>query len=107
TVSDEPLKKVAQYAEELDVPIHMHVHETAGEVTDAMEKNGQRPIRRLYDLGLLGPRLLCVHATALNEEDLALLQETGAHVVHCPESNLKLASGFCEVQRLLDNGINV
>ena len=107
TVSDEPLKKIRMYADELDMPIHMHVHETAGEVTDAIANTGQRPIRRLHELGLLSPRLLCVHATQLDSDDVALLAETGAHVVHCPESNLKLASGFCPVQRLLNEGINV
>lgn len=107
TVSDEPLKKISMYADELDMPIHMHVHETAGEVTEAIANTGQRPIQRLHELGLLTPRLLCVHATQLDSEDVRLLAATGAHVVHCPESNLKLASGFCPVQRLLDEGINI
>lgn len=107
SVSDEPLRRIATLAEQLDIPIHMHVHETAGEVTDALNSDGRRPLRRLYDLNLLSPRLLCVHATAIDDDDLALLKETGAHVVHCPESNLKLASGFCEVHRLQQHGINV
>ncbi|WP_339857923.1 TRZ/ATZ family hydrolase [Pseudohongiella acticola] len=107
TVSDESLRKVLTFAEELDLPIHMHVHETAFEVEDALKNTGQRPIRRLHDLGLLGPRLLCVHATQLDDDDLALLQQTSTHVVHCPESNLKLASGFCPVHQLQTTGINV
>lgn len=107
TVSDEPLKKIGMYADELDMPIHMHVHETLNEVTEAVAQTGLRPIRRLHDLGLLTPRLLCVHATQLDTDDLALLAGSGAHVVHCPESNLKLASGFCPVQKLVDEGINV
>jgi 5-methylthioadenosine/S-adenosylhomocysteine deaminase len=85
----------------------MHVHETAFEVDEAERNTGYRPVRRLYDLGLLGPRMLCVHATQINDEDVALLQETATNVVHCPESNLKLASGFCPVHRLQENGINV
>lgn len=107
TVSDEPLKRIAVLAEELDVPIHMHVHETAFEVEQAVMHSGQRPISRLYELGLLSPRLICVHATQLDEQDMVLLQETGAHVAHCPESNLKLASGFCPVDALQRRGINV
>lgn len=107
TVSDEPLKRIAILAEELDIPIHMHVHETAAEVEQAVQNLGQRPIKRLHDLGLLSPRLICVHATQLNEADLDLLTESGAHVAHCPESNLKLASGFCPVHTLQQRGINV
>ncbi len=101
SVSDEPLRKIAALAEKLDIPIHMHVHETAFEVEEAVRLTGVRPMQRLYDLGLLSPRLLCVHATQVNDEDLALLKQTAAHVIHCPESNLKLASGFCPVAKLL------
>lgn len=107
TVSDDSLRKVLTFAEELDLPIHMHVHETAFEVEEAVKNSGQRPLRRLYDLGMLGPRMLCVHATQINDEDLALLQQTASHVVHCPESNLKLASGFCPVHQLQGAQINV
>jgi 5-methylthioadenosine/S-adenosylhomocysteine deaminase len=107
TVSDEPLKRIAILAEELDLPIHMHVHETEFEVEQSVKNSGQRPIQHLHDLGILSPRLICVHATQLNENDLDLLQETGCHVAHCPESNLKLASGFCPVDTLHRRGINV
>lgn len=107
SVSDEPLRKIAALAEMLDIPIHMHVHETAFEVEEAVRLTGVRPMQRLYDLGLLSPRLLCVHATQVNDEDLALLKQTAAHVIHCPESNLKLASGFCPVARLLASDVNV
>lgn len=107
TVSDEPLRKVVMYAEELDIPIHMHIHETADEVTGSLGQYGKRPLSRLDELGLLGPRLLAVHMTQLEEAEIARLAETNSSVVHCPESNLKLASGFCPVQKLLDAGINV
>ena len=66
-----------------------------------------RPLERLDRLGLLSPRLLCVHGTALNEDDIERLQLSGSSVVHCPESNLKLASGFCPVHQLQQQGINV
>ncbi len=107
TVSDAPLLKVATLAEELDIPIHMHVHETAQEVADAERLTGKRPLQRLAELGLLSPRLLCVHATQLLDDEIRLLANSGAHVLHCPESNLKLASGFCEVAKLLSAGVNV
>ena len=107
TVSDANLEKVRVIAEELDAAIHMHVHETAGEVQQSVEQYGERPLARLARLGLLGPRLQAVHMTQISEEDLALLVESNCSVIHCPESNLKLASGFCPVERLWQAGVNV
>jgi 5-methylthioadenosine/S-adenosylhomocysteine deaminase len=107
TVSDEPLRRIASLAEELDVPIHMHVHETAREVQDSLDQHGKRPLQRLQDLGLLSPRLAAVHLCAVDDSDLDLLQRGGVHALHCPESNLKLASGLCPVAQLLERGINV
>ncbi len=107
TVSDGPMKEVVTLAAQLDIPVQIHLHETAFEVTEAEKATGKRPIRRLYELGLLTERTQCVHMTQVSKDDLALLQETGAHVVHCPESNLKLASGFCPVDQLQKGGVNV
>ncbi|MFK5913792.1 MAG: TRZ/ATZ family hydrolase [Woeseiaceae bacterium] len=107
TVSDEPLQRISTYAEELDIPIHIHLHETAGEVKQAVDASGKRPIERLYDLGLLSPRLLAVHMTQLTDVEIKLIAETGSHVLHCPESNLKLASGFCPTYKLQQAGVNV
>ncbi|MCF5141455.1 TRZ/ATZ family hydrolase [Pseudomonas sp. WS 5532] len=107
TVSDENLEKVRVIAEELDAAIHMHVHETAFEVQQAVDKTGERPLARLGRLGLLGPRFQAVHMTQISEDDLALLVESNTSVIHCPESNLKLASGFCPVERLWQAGVNV
>lgn len=107
TVSDEPLQRINILAEELDIPIHMHIHETADEVKQSEEQHGQRSIQRLHKLGLLSPRLMAVHMTQLTEDEITLLSAQGVHVVHCPESNLKLASGFCPVSELLQQGINV
>ena len=107
TVSDAPLQQIVTYAEELDIPIHMHVHETAAEVQQAVMQTGQRPLARLQQLGIISPRLLAVHMTQLDDTEIATLAGSGAHVLHCPESNLKLASGFCPVQKLVDAGINV
>lgn len=107
TVGDETLEKVRVIAEELDAAIHMHVHETAIEVQQALEKHGERPLARLARLGLLGPHFQAVHMTQISEDDLALLVESNSSVIHCPESNLKLASGFCPVERLWQAGVNV
>jgi len=107
TVSDEPLQRINILAEELDIPVHMHIHETADEVSQSEEQHGRRSIQRLHELGLLSPRLLAVHMTQLTKDEIALLSAQGVHVVHCPESNLKLASGFCPVNDLLQEDINV
>ena len=107
TVCDANLEKIRVIAEELDAVIHMHVHKTAFEVQQAIEQTGERPLARLARLGLLGPRFQAVHMTQISEDDLALLVESNTSVIHCPESNLKLASGFCPVERLWQAGVNV
>jgi 5-methylthioadenosine/S-adenosylhomocysteine deaminase len=85
----------------------MHVHETAAEVQQGMEQYGNRPLQRLEKIGLTTPHLLGVPMTQLTDAEIAAYARSGAHVVHCPESNLKLASGFCPVQKLIQAGINV
>ena len=107
SVSDAPLRRVAVLANELDLPIHMHVHETAAEVRGSLEQSGLRPIERLRQLDLINPALLAVHMTQLERDEIELFADSGAQVVHCPESNLKLASGNCPVSQLIDVGINV
>jgi 5-methylthioadenosine/S-adenosylhomocysteine deaminase len=107
TVSDEPLKRIRTLADELDIPIMCHVHETAFEVNDAAAKTGLRPLARLQRLGLLSPSLLAVHMTQLNEEEIGLVADNGVHVIHCPESNMKLASGYCPVHALQQAEANV
>ena len=107
TVGDASLEKIVALAEELDANIQIHLHETAFEVDSAVQETGLRPIERLRRLGLLSPRTQCVHMTALDDSDIATIASTGSHVVHCPESNLKLASGFCPVDKLQQAGINV
>ena len=107
TVSDDPLRRIATYAEELDIPIHIHVHETSDEVEQSIEKYGKRPLQRLDELGLVSPRLLAVHATQLEQNEIDLLARAGAHVLHCPESNMKLASGFCPTSQLHQAGVNL
>ena len=107
TVPDAALARVSALAEELDIPIHIHLHETAGEVADSVRDLGERPMARLDRLGLLTHRLMAVHMLHLEDAEIARIAECAAHVVHCPESNLKLANGFCPVHRLLEAGVNV
>jgi len=107
TVSDEALRQIAMYSSELDVPVHMHVHETASEVAEAQQKTGQRPLERLDQLNLLNPNLIAVHMTELNEFEIERVAEAGVSIAHCPESNLKLGSGICPVAALLDQGVNL
>lgn len=106
TVDDAALTEVATLAEELDLPIHMHIHETAFEVSSAEAASGERPLARLARLGLVSNRLVAVHMTQLTEAEIAAAALAGISVVHCPESNLKLASGFCPLGRLSAAGVN-
>ena len=107
TVSKDALKRIGVLAEELDMPIHMHLHETVDEVLQSEECYGERTLNWLHKLGLLSPHLLAVHMTQLTTDDITLLGAEGVHVVHCPESNLKLASGFCPTVALTRQGVNV
>ncbi|WP_448131833.1 TRZ/ATZ family hydrolase [Stutzerimonas chloritidismutans] len=107
SVADDKLESIRVLVAEMDAGIHMHVHETAHEVQEALRKHSERPLARLARLQLLGPRFQAVHMTQVDDDDLALLTEHNCSVIHCPESNLKLASGFCPVERLWEAGINV
>jgi len=107
TVSDETLARIATLAEEIDSPVHTHLHETAEEIAQGLAQHGVRPLERLRRLGLVGPRLIAVHAVHLEEAEIELLAREGASVAHCPSSNLKLASGIAPVASLLAKGVNV
>jgi 5-methylthioadenosine/S-adenosylhomocysteine deaminase len=107
TVSDANFERVRMLADQLDVPVHLHLHETAQEVQQSVDEHGQRPIARLDRLGLFNDRLIAVHMTQLTEGEIHLCAERGVSVVHCPESNLKLASGFCPVCALQGAGVTI
>jgi len=107
SVSDGSFGRVRTLADELDVPVHIHLHETRDEILQSLRDHGERPLARLERLGLLGPGLVAVHMTQLEEAEIETVARMDAQVIHCPESNLKLASGFCPVARLLDAGVNV
>jgi len=107
TVNDANFERVRMLSDQLDVPVHLHTHETAQEIADSLKQYGQRPLARLDRLGLVNDRLIAVHMTQLTEGEIAACAAAGVSVVHCPESNLKLASGFCPAENLRLAGVNV
>jgi 5-methylthioadenosine/S-adenosylhomocysteine deaminase len=107
TVSDESFERTRVLADQIGCAVHVHVHETAHEVEEAKRQQGARPLARLAGLGLVNDALIAVHMTQLTDAEIAQCAQAGVSVVHCPESNLKLASGFCPVAKLLAAGVNV
>lgn len=107
TVSDATFIRIQELAEEHDLKINLHLHETADEVNQSIEQHKKRPIKRLDEIGLITERLIAIHMTQLNDEDFTILDAKKPSVVHCPESNMKLASGVCPVEKLLASGIHV
>ncbi|MES9990432.1 MAG: TRZ/ATZ family hydrolase [Candidatus Thiodiazotropha sp.] len=107
SVADPILERIRTLADELEIPVHMHLHETHDEIVQGLQHQGKRPMDRLDELGLLSPSLAAVHMTHLETAEIERFAAAGGHVVHCPESNMKLASGFCPVAELIEAGINV
>jgi len=107
TVSDKVFASVLTYAEQLDLPVHVHLHETDDEIGSSLKMYGVRPIERLHNLGLLGPNLIAVHMVHLTSEEIGLIAQQGCTVAHCPSSNLKLANGFAPTASLLSKGVNI
>lgn len=107
SVAQEHLEKIAMLATELDVQVHMHLHETATEIEDFVAKHAKRPMQLVEETGLLSPSLIAVHMTQLNEHEVERLAEFQVNLVHCPESNMKLASGAMVTARLKQSGINI
>jgi 5-methylthioadenosine/S-adenosylhomocysteine deaminase len=107
TVADESFERIRMLADQLDLPVHLHLHETAHEVEEARRERGARPFARMQSLGLVNDHLIAVHMTQLTDAEIAACAEAGVSVVHCAESNLKLASGFCPVEKLRRAGVNL
>ena len=107
TVSNESFERVRMLSDQLDIPVHIHVHETAQEIEDSRREHGVRPMTRLQGLGIVNDHLIAVHMTQLDEAEIRLCAEAGVSVAHCPESNLKLASGFCPTEELRQAGVNI
>ena len=107
TVSDKSFEQVLTLSEQLQIPIHTHLHETADEIRESLKNFGVRPIARLERLGLLGPGLIAVHAVHLDAAEITLLAQQGCSIAHCPASNMKLASGISPTAKMLAAGINI
>ncbi len=107
TLQPEHLQRIATLAQELDLCVQIHLHETAEEVDTARQQTGLRPLDTVAQCNLLGPGLQAVHMTQLGDGDCERLAEQGVSVIHCPQSNLKLASGFCPTARLATAGVNL
>ncbi|MCR6700529.1 MAG: TRZ/ATZ family hydrolase [Dokdonella sp.] len=107
TVSDASFERIRVLADQLDIPVHLHLHETAQEVAEGKREHGVRPFARVKALGLVNERLLAVHMTQLTEQEIADCAAAGVSVVHCAESNLKLASGFSPAEAMRRAGVNL
>lgn len=107
TVADSTFDRILTLSEQLNLPVHCHIHETRQEIEESLKQHQRRPLARLRQLGQLGPNFIGVHAVHLDDDDLQLLASTGCSIAHCPTSNLKLASGFAPVARMRQLGINV
>ncbi|MGB8634456.1 MAG: TRZ/ATZ family hydrolase [Rhodanobacteraceae bacterium] len=107
TVSDESFERIRVLSDQLDIPVHLHCHETAQEIADSKRDFGVRPMQRLQQLGIVNDRLIAVHMTAVTDAEIRQCAEAGVSVVHCPESNLKLASGFCPAEQFREAGVNL
>ena len=107
TVTDESFITLGGLVDEMDMRLHLHLLETAGEIDQSMQSHGDHPIDRLRRLGLYNDRLIAAHMTQLTQPQIDLTAEAGVHVLHCPAANMKLASGFCPVDALDQAGVNM
>jgi 5-methylthioadenosine/S-adenosylhomocysteine deaminase len=107
TETEDTLIKIRDLAETYDLKISMHIQETADEVNQSIKQFKLRPLRRLDNIDFVSPRLIAVHMTQLDDEDFEIIANQKPNIVHCPESNMKLSSGACPVDKLQQMGINV
>ncbi len=107
SVSDETLNRIGSLSTEHDIPIHMHMMETEWDSRHSSKVYGLSPLQRLKKLNLLNPRLLAVHMTHLTQDDIVQVADSGVQVIHCPQSNLKLASGLCPIAELKAASVNI
>jgi 5-methylthioadenosine/S-adenosylhomocysteine deaminase len=106
-LSDESFVKLRVLADQLDIPVQIHLHESAAEVNYAVENTGKRPLQRLRDLGLVNASLLAIHGVHFNSDEISMLADAGVKIAHCPKSNLKLASGIAPVTEFRAAGMTV
>lgn len=107
TVSDKTFEQIVTLSEQLNLGIHTHLHETKAEIVQSLNAFGVRPLARLQALGVIGPNTVLAHGVHLETAELEQLSTFGAHIAHCPSSNLKLASGIAPVAAALRQAVNV
>ena len=107
TVEEPYLREFVAEAREADLPIHFHANETENEVDPIVDEQGERPLAYADDVGLLEEENFLAHGVHVDDEEIDLLADAGTAVIHCPASNMKLASGMAPVQRMLDRGVTV
>jgi len=107
TVSDTTYERIMTLAEQVNIGVHTHMHETLQEISESENKHGLRPLSRLANLGLLSPNLTLAHCVHLNAHEIKLFAEHGCNIAHCPSSNLKLASGIAPIAKYVEHGINI
>jgi 5-methylthioadenosine/S-adenosylhomocysteine deaminase len=107
TVADTTFERIVTLAEQVDIGVHTHMHETQQEIVASEHAHGLRPLSRLANLGMLSPTLTLAHCVHLNDAEVKVLAEHGCSVAHCPSSNLKLASGIAPITEYVKQGINV
>lgn len=106
-LSDDGFMELRVLADQLDIPVQIHLHETQAEIDAALEATGMRPFERLASLGLVNSSLLAVHAVHLEDAEIEHMASAGVAIAHCPKSNLKLASGIAPVHRYRAAGVTV
>jgi 5-methylthioadenosine/S-adenosylhomocysteine deaminase len=106
TISDASFSRINTLADQLGLPVHTHIHETADEIQASLKQYGVRPLERLARLGLLGPNFIGVHAVHVTDAEIELLAAHGSHIAHCQTSNLKLASGIAPAAKFAAAGLN-
>ena len=107
TVADGTFQRIATLAEQLNIGVHTHLHETKDEITQSEQTHGLRPLARLANLGILGPNLTLAHCVHLQDAEIKLLAAHGCHIAHCPSSNLKLASGIAPIAEYAKSAVNI
>jgi 5-methylthioadenosine/S-adenosylhomocysteine deaminase len=107
TETEDTLIKIRDLAESYNLKINMHIHETADEINQSLAQFKLRPLRRLHNIGFVSPRLIAVHMTQIDDDDMEIIAAQKPNIVHCPESNMKLSSGTCPVDKFQQMGINV
>ncbi|TAK74176.1 MAG: TRZ/ATZ family hydrolase [Gammaproteobacteria bacterium] len=107
TLSLPDLIKAKEIADEYQLKINIHLQETSSEVQIAMQKYNKRPLQLIHEIGMVSPNLIAIHMTQIDERDCEILQQTKPTIVNCPESNMKLASGACPVDKMAQLGVNI